>query len=344
MELTPKQEEAIDGAVRTLRSGRGVFRIGGYAGTGKTTIISHILQRVSDIAVGAFCGKACHVLKKKGVDANTLHSILYRYDRKTRRFYRKDDVPARGFVIDEGSMVPTPIWDDVQLLRKPVIVVGDPGQLDPVGDDARLLASCDVVLDTLHRYAGPIARYAETVRRTGELPIVCNEGVSVRPKSSFREDYANGVRYGTYLCGFNATRIGMNKFLRGHQEPLQEGDKVVILKNNYNYNVFNGMVGKVVRVNRRRDFTVTVDLDIDGTEILDVEMSTEFFNSNAPLPMSTSVVFADFGYCLTTHKFQGSEDERVCYIDEQCNKWTPARHRYTGVTRASEHIGVYYDG
>src|SRR6478609_4079187 len=56
------------------------FHFGGYAGTGKTTVIKSICSELGKniyIIVSAFTGKACSVLQRKGVFAQTLHSLLY---------------------------------------------------------------------------------------------------------------------------------------------------------------------------------------------------------------------------------------------------------------------------
>ena len=42
--LTPAQQQAVDGALAVLRSGKGVYKIGGYAGTGKTTLAGMLVK------------------------------------------------------------------------------------------------------------------------------------------------------------------------------------------------------------------------------------------------------------------------------------------------------------
>jgi exodeoxyribonuclease V len=59
-----------------------VFRLFGYAGTGKTTLAREIPERLGidprDVLFGAYTGKAAHVLRGKGcADAQTLHSLIY---------------------------------------------------------------------------------------------------------------------------------------------------------------------------------------------------------------------------------------------------------------------------
>jgi exodeoxyribonuclease-5 len=54
-------------------------------------------------------------------------------------------------------------------------------------------------------------------------------------------------------------------------------------------------------------------------------------------------VAADYGYCITAHKSQGSEWDNVLVIDEQCpNIWDPVRWRYTAITRAAKKLKYYF--
>ena len=57
---------------------RQVFRLFGYAGTGKTTMAKALAEGVEgETLFGAFTGKAAHVLKQKGCPASTIHSLIY---------------------------------------------------------------------------------------------------------------------------------------------------------------------------------------------------------------------------------------------------------------------------
>jgi hypothetical protein len=73
---SPQQETAIKAVNKWLcdRSSPQVFRLFGYAGTGKTTLAKHLVQDVSGrVLYAAFTGKASLVLRKKGcIDASTV--------------------------------------------------------------------------------------------------------------------------------------------------------------------------------------------------------------------------------------------------------------------------------
>lgn len=56
-----------------------VFKLFGYAGTGKTTIAKHFADGMDgDVLFGAFTGKAAHVMAQKGcTGATTIHRLMY---------------------------------------------------------------------------------------------------------------------------------------------------------------------------------------------------------------------------------------------------------------------------
>ena len=72
-----------DGALKAieewLKGDQQVFRLFGYAGTGKTTLAQDFAQYVSGtVLYCAFTGKAGHVMRQKGCsNATTFHSLAY---------------------------------------------------------------------------------------------------------------------------------------------------------------------------------------------------------------------------------------------------------------------------
>ena len=77
MILSPEQSQSLD-AVLKFNFQRPFF-LGGYAGTGKTTLLKELNKRVPNILFLAPTGKACTVLASKIPEANirTIHSALY---------------------------------------------------------------------------------------------------------------------------------------------------------------------------------------------------------------------------------------------------------------------------
>lgn len=88
MDFSPQQQEAIQKITDWYASSdKQVFRLFGYAGTGKTTLARHIVDSLGVRALfAAFTGKAAYVLRSKGCDgAQTIHSLIYQPVEKVRR-------------------------------------------------------------------------------------------------------------------------------------------------------------------------------------------------------------------------------------------------------------------
>jgi exodeoxyribonuclease-5 len=145
-DFTPHQDAALQAVARWLsdRPGEGrtpqLFRLFGYAGTGKTTLARHLAAHIDgEVKYAAFTGKAALVMRRKGCSgASTIHSLIYRAresGEETPTFELWDDAPAskaKLIVIDECSMVDAELGRDLMSFGVPVLVLGDPAQLPPV--------------------------------------------------------------------------------------------------------------------------------------------------------------------------------------------------------------------
>lgn len=89
MQFSPEQDEALLSVNRWLKDpeGQQVFRLFGYAGTGKTTLAKHFVEGIDgQVNFLAYTGKAAHVLRQKGcAGATTIHSQIYHAKEKSRR-------------------------------------------------------------------------------------------------------------------------------------------------------------------------------------------------------------------------------------------------------------------
>src|SRR5687767_8784707 len=186
--FTPHQDSALKAVADWLKAkpGRGgtppVFRLFGYAGTGKTTLARHIAEGVEgEVKYAAFTGKAALVMRNKGCDdASTIHSLIYRA-RETRdeqpTFELWDDAPASKaslIVIDECSMVDAELGRDLLSFGCPLLVLGDPAQLPPIqGAGFFTNAEPDAMLTEVHRQAvdDPIIRLSMDIREGRDLDV-----------------------------------------------------------------------------------------------------------------------------------------------------------------------------
>src|SRR5690242_13335350 len=85
-QFTPVQDQALNAVGDWLKAKPGtkdtpqIFRLFGYAGTGKTTLAKYLAEHVDgEVKFAAFTGKAASVMRGKGCyGASTIHSLIYR--------------------------------------------------------------------------------------------------------------------------------------------------------------------------------------------------------------------------------------------------------------------------
>jgi len=100
VEFSKQQEAALKLVSDWLRSSDSqVFRLFGFAGTGKTTLARHFAQDIGGrVHFCAFTGKAAYVLRQKGcIDAGTIHQLIYQpKDRSKARLLELEELLAAG--------------------------------------------------------------------------------------------------------------------------------------------------------------------------------------------------------------------------------------------------------
>jgi exodeoxyribonuclease V len=276
--------------------------LGGYAGTGKTTLIAYLRQALRQhdedltVAFCAFTGKAARVLDqklreqkvpRKGDNVSTIHSLIYMAEldsNGTVKSWRKKDGLGHDLVIvDEASMIDETIWQDLLSFDVPILAVGDHGQLPPVGSSFNLMNSPQLRLDHIFRQEAdsPIIEVATLARTTGHIPVG-EYGTSVKkldrndPETGqlvqeMLENYRADLMI---LCGYNKTRVNLNQTIRGYMgyetfEPAS-GDRVVCLRNNRKTKIYNGMTGHIHYLSPADDdkdnLWYFASLDLDGED------------------------------------------------------------------------------
>ena len=425
MSFTPSlQQSAAIGAVvdwyRHRRGGQQVFRLFGYAGTGKSTITAAAIEalglgpmaRDGDAAGGvlfaAFTGKAALVMTRKGTPASTIHSLIYRVSEATpeeiarvekelfelqrglrgmgpaerafaetqirRLELRLADIHRPTFllneqsrvrdaalvVLDEVSMVGAEMAADLLAFGKPILVLGDPGQLPPIkGAGAFTEAAPDVMLTEIHRQAGEsaIVRLATMARQGIEIPPGGHdEHVWKLPRNAVGP--AQMLRGGQVICGRNSTRLWLNgamKAAAGFPAAYPEGgaEKIICLKNRHDLGLVNGMFVSLADVqdDGRLSFTAAVTTE-DGAAIAgrhrfykghyDDHLRRDPERERRDWRELRGLIETSWGYAITCHKAQGSQWENVVVYDDGLSRTAEDRARwlYTAITRAERGLVV----
>lgn len=352
MEFSDDQRKAVDAVEAWKSGGAQTLTLGGYAGTGKSTLVSHFAGEWSNVAVCALCGKAADVLRRKGVgQAQTAHSLIYHVEGKGRnlRFRRRAFIDCSVVIVDEASMFNRQLYDDLLSFRKPVLFVGDYGQLEPIGDNPGLMVNPQIRLETIHRQAqdNPILRLATAFRQGRPTPHWSDSRgrLEVLPSASFTQLVRPGVQI---ICGFNRTRHSVNRMVREQlgvaRHVVVHGETLVCLKNNSDYGIFNGQMFHVEQVHHTTKTYADLTLIDDDGDRLSIPALVEQFGAD-PIKDRNIKHYGlfDYGYCLTAHKSQGSDFTEVLALDEVGALWDPRRWRYTVATRAEEKLTYCID-
>ena len=354
VDLSESQLGVVDRCRSFLAGPGSLFRVGGYAGTGKTTVLRSVVGGDGSVPVAAFAGKAADVLRRKGLPGQTIHSLIYKWDDLDKSFYKVDRLgdgtPIAWVAVDEGSMVGSLLWADLISYNKKIIVFGDPGQLEPVGDDdPHLMRDPDVVLETVHRTGDCDLLDLATAIRTGSWEG--GWGGHGRSVASIGED--DLLWPDIWLCGFNKTRVRMNEAVRrvrGFTGQICAGERLKCTVNDRKLGMFNGSMMTVVEiVGPARGTMRRCVVSLDGGGVVELNFTVAGLGRPGKMDWDTAkrltgkACIVDYGYCVTVHSAQGSEWDRVGVIDEQCSYWSAARWRYTAVTRACLELRVYSD-
>jgi exodeoxyribonuclease-5 len=359
MRFSPQQDCALCAAASWLRAPDApVFRLFGYAGTGKTTLAKHLAEHVDGrVRFAAYTGKAAHVMRMKGCkDAGTLHGLIYICSETEDgpQFELTDQSPlaeAKLLIVDECSMVDATLGKDILSFEVPVLVLGDPEQLPPVhGAGFFTNAAPDVLLTDIQRQArdNPIIHMATTVREGGRL-AVGNYGdsyiVNANDVSVAELAVADQV-----LVGRNRTRRDINAQLRDHLGLYgavpQPSDRLVCLRNNHRRGLLNGSTWRTRTALANGNDTVMLGITPDDDSEAAVIYTTThlaFFRETAERELKyfqrREFDPFNFAYGLTVHKAQGSQWSNVTIFNEAGVFGEHARRwLYTAITCAADRL------
>lgn len=250
-------------------------------------------------------------------------------------------------VIDEMSMINDEMGRDLLSFGVPLLVMGDPYQLPPIGQEVPFFAKRDpeVQLNEIHRQAqeSSILKVANLVREGSRPSQGERHDVRVLHERDLSpEDYAS---FDQVLVGRNATRARINDAIRNdvlkRKTPYPEpGDKLVCCRNDIEAGLLNGGLWKVDDVLFQSDDGMRLAItSYEGVSVHVTIHKHPFDERRVPLYERMDRQHFEFGYALTVHKAQGSEWPSVLVVDEsQCFRSAADKWLYTAVTRASQHL------
>lgn len=266
-----------------LHSTKQIFVLAGYAGTGKTTILKHVVCEKLNLTPddsAAFVtptGKAATVLIRSGIPAATLHKLIYQSITEEKKielngkiitveklsFKRRDsiDKSIKLIVLDEASMVSNEVLYDLTEFGVKLLLCGDNAQLPPVEGLNGFLTEPDYTLKTIVRQqlGNPIIKLSEMAREGKFIPygnyggscVVMSKRILTGEKRKRALLHADQI-----ICGTNKTRVQINdevRKMKGLGQFPENGDKLICTLNNWEtfidsemrFNLVNGIIGTV---------------------------------------------------------------------------------------------------
>ena len=388
MLLTNKQEEALKIAVSRYKDRMPWTCIAGYAGSGKTTLIKFIIAALDldpeDVAYVTYTGKAASVLRQKGCpNAVTAHKLLYNTKLMSNGQYfhtpkNKLDHEFKLIVVDEVSMLPKTLWELLLKHKIHILACGDPFQIPPIyqEEDNKVLDNPHIFLDEIVRQAkeSDIIRISMDIREGKILKPYLGE--DARIYSSAEVNSSMYLWADEIIVGTNKLRQEINNGIRSmlnYDKFPQEGDKIICLKNSWNYvsefgeeALVNGTIGylqdanplkKIYRmggINSKEIEFLLVDIETDNDNFISIPVDLtalttgkksftsqeEFYIYKDKRNSFPPPIEFNYGYAITCHRAQGSQWDKVLVQEERFpfDKEEHARWLYTAVTRAAQKL------
>ncbi|WP_287849716.1 AAA family ATPase [Acidiphilium sp.] len=350
LRLNAGQEEAV---IMAMTSPLSV--LSGGAGVGKTTALRVIHtaaeQMMRPVWQMALCGRA----------AKRMEEATSRPATTIARFFghiAAGDLDLSAdwlFIVDESSMLDLPTLYRILRHLRPahgLLLVGDPGQLPPIGFGLTFhaLAVSDLIprveLTEVHRQAAStgIPQAAQAIR-DGRLPDFshsCEEGSGVAFLDVTPDEIeATIINLVTQLGGsadvqiISAVKNGpagtrtLNNAFHGlvvapsTSAGFAAGEPVIYTRNDYDLGVRNGSLGTVVSTS---DHSLTVTWDDGVTNEL----------------VGRALADLEHAYAITCHKAQGSQFPRVI-MPVFASKLLDRALVYTAITRAQQQVVLVGD-
>lgn len=322
-------------------------------------------QFIDKIALVAPTGRASYrMMESTGYPAKTIHSLLgIKQTSGQARYDEKNKLPLEYIIIDEFSMVDMFLFR--QLLKAlestcRIIIVGDPDQLESVGPGSLLrdFLNSGVIpttkLTDIYRQGDGSSISKLSLAIKDEQPITAgnDQEVSIIDIKTNLINNVEKVVNKSLASGFDITKtqvlytryqgeVGIDHFnqilhpetkgkmISFSQRDYFVGDKIMILKNDYDLDVYNGDIGFITKI---------YDEQAKGNE---TAIEIEIRNRKIDLTYK-ELNLLTHAYCISVHKSQGSEfDVVILPIHDQF--MLTKKVIYTAITRARKKLIIIGD-
>lgn len=285
------------------------FFLTGCAGSGKTTIISQLKFELEiddyNIVYVTYTGKASLVLKRKGINATTIHKLIYQplYDSNGhisgfKKLEKLDDM-VNLIIVDECSMVSEEIMNDLLSFQIPILMVGDLNQLPPINGFNKFLKNPDFRLTKILRQSeeNPIIRLSQDILN-GNAWWNINYGHNITIKKYDEISYNLYEFMDIIITSTNKTRKKINQYYRNKILGLKGelpviGDKIICLNNNYSIwnfdgiSLTNGLLGYITDIGAKNYSKEEINQQEDNEIAGRMEIENKLYRS-------CGVLFVDF--------------------------------------------------
>ena len=360
--------------------------ITGYAGTGKSYTTRQLsLQLVMNgwkISRVAPTGRAAQL-----ISGRTIHSWLDPIieelpGNKVQIIgFRKQVMKEKEcLIIDEFSMVDNELWNKIKsiwaqskhLNSKKIVIVGDPGQLEPIGDGKPFIKMITnktypiTNLKKIYRNSrnSDILKLASYVRRNGYLNIKsdCQQIKLITSEQALQmaRDHQS-IQFITPRRTSSVGSLALNKRIKQimnitsppdfhtllwndkqrlfvKDASVHKGDKVVVVRNIWQWNITNGTIGIYLGKTKVKLFNHVRE------EYSRLQSVYKFRNPDTNkifyLPINSDIRSKlELAYAITIHKAQGSEyNSIILYLPTTQIK---SKMLYTAITRTTNMLYIY---
>lgn len=322
--------------------------ISGGPGTGKTFTAARIIAafpKNARIVLTAPTGKAVERLSRgfSGVRASTLHALLQLHPSRTQ--VQKQVIEADLILVDECSMIDASLFATFLSSIKEgtrIVLMGDKDQLPPVesgslfADFAALKSIPSTQLQLCMRSDKPKILDKALAVKNGDSRALTEDMQPDGWQEDFPFAFPSLPPLETLFSLFEEYKIlscirqgplGVDtlnaRILAKHLSKLPPHHffvaPILAVRTDLSLGITNGETGILVREKGKEDIA--------------------FFPGGKTFP--ASLLSFEYAYCLSVHKSQGSEYNRVALLIPPGSEAFGKEILYTGITRAKEHIDIY---